>query len=130
MAHRDRRIAELEAAIKTAAELTLMRLSSLRAVRIACEEEISRLAKGHAIEKRQLEMLETRLGELMGIMDRIEVGVEKIYTSRRWRFANIGRNLRGLFSFGRKIQGKGHPPIDKDLDQYRQWRERYCQGKR
>jgi len=61
--------------------------------------------------------------ELIAFLDMLDAAVEKIYTTRRWKWANPLWSLRRLFSF--TSQCRGYWRIDDILSKYKEWQRRH-----
>lgn len=129
LAGRERRIAELERALKEAVELTKAGILTVRNIRLSCEETAAGMARLAALEKNARNLDDTRIQELLEIMEDVEEGVGRIYQTRRWRIANIVYWIRGLFYPRKRRPGRGYWRIDAKLAEYHTWRDRYFRQK-
>lgn len=125
LAERDRRIAELESTLRDAAEKIREKIAVIQRIRAGCEADARQVAQIKALQANTLNLLDSKVWELMDVMDGVEDGVLHIYQSRRWRFANIILWIKGLFCSQAKRPFRGYWRIDTKLAEYRVWRDRY-----
>lgn len=129
LAARDHRILELEQALEEAQEMTRAKIQMLREIRLDFEEAAANVARIQALEKNARDLHYTRMQELLEIMEGVEAGVEKIYRTRRWRFANIVFWVKGFFHARNKRPFRRYWRIDTKLAEFHAWRERYFRSK-
>lgn len=125
IAERDQRIAALESTLTDVKAKLHEELAVIRRIRASCEEDARQVAQIKALQTNTLDMCDSSIRELMDLMDSVEEGVQKIYLSRRWRFANIVPWVKGLFRSRAKRPFRGYWRIDARMAEYRVWRDRY-----
>jgi len=129
LADRERRIVELEQALRDAEELTRSKIQMLQKIRLSYDELAVRIARIEALEKNTARLNDTRMLELLEIMDGVESGVSRIYQTRRWRIANIVYWVRGLFYPRKRRPFRGYWRIDTKLTEYHTWRGSFFREK-
>jgi hypothetical protein len=128
LAERDRKIVELERTLKEAADRVEKNLAVIHRIRAGCEKDVGDLAQIRALQASTLDLCDSKIRELIDVIDEVEDGVRKIYRSRRWRFANIVIWIKGLFCSRAKRPFRGYWRIDTKLAEYRVLRDRHLGG--
>ena len=97
----------------------------IQRIRACCERDVGQIAQIWALQANTLDLCDSKIRELIGVIDEVEGGVRDIYRSRRWRFANIVNWIKGLFCSRTKRPFRGYWRIDTKLAEYRVLRDRY-----
>jgi predicted RNase H-like nuclease (RuvC/YqgF family) len=123
---RKERISELEAGLISASNATAENMRLVGEVCEAFEQELIRIKarEGHGWDLS--EQLAAKIKELMKILEGIEIGLVKLYESRRWRLANFFSWIRVALHLDKRSRVRGYWPIDGRLVDYSEWRAHYA----
>ncbi len=125
LAERDRKIAELEQTLQEVADRVEENRAIIRRIRASCERDVGRIAQTWAQQSNALDLRDSKIREIIDVIDEVEGGIQKMYRSRRWRFANIVLWINGLFCSRKKRPFQGYWRIDAKLAEYHVLRDRY-----
>lgn len=121
----EERIAMLQATLADAAEQTREKIKIVREMRQYFENRADEMAAITSRERGDSREVVVEVQELTAILDSIETSVEKLYMSRRWRFANFISWLAVRIGFSKDSDVRGYWPVDDKLGEYREWLERH-----
>ena len=125
---RDRKIAELEQTLQEVADRVEKNRAIIQRIRASCERDAGQIAQTWAQQSNALDWRDSKTREIIDMIDEVEGGIQKMYRSRRWRFANIVPWIKGLFSSRKKRPFQGYWRIDAKLAEYHVLRDRYRSG--
>ena len=125
LAERDRKIAELEETFQEVADRVVKNRAIIACIRATCEREVGQIAQTWAEESNALDFRDPTVLEIIDVIEEVEGGIQNLYRSRRWRFANIALWIKGLFFPRRKRPFQGYWRVDAKLAEYHVLRDRY-----
>jgi len=129
LAERDRKIAELEQTLQEVADRVEKNRLVIQRIRASCERDVGQIAQPWAQQSNALDLSHSKFREIIDVIDEVEGGIQKMYRSRRWHFANIFPWIKGLFCSRKKRSFYGYWRIDAKLAEYHVLRDRYLSRK-
>ena len=125
LAERDRKIADLEQTLQEVADRVEKNHAIIQRIRASCERDVGQMAQTWEQQSNALDLRDSKIREIIDAIDGVEGGIQKMYRSRRWRFANIVLWIKGLLCSRKKRPFQGYWRIDAKLAEYHVLRDRY-----
>lgn len=123
---RKKRVSEMEETLITASNATAENMKEVGEIRKAFRQELIRIRAQEGQGWELSEQLATKINALIKIIEGIEVGLAKLYKSKRWRLANFISWIRVLLHLDKRSRVRGYWPIDGQLADYREWSAHYA----